>query len=42
VDECGEEEECETPQILTVLNETFQGVGVENESRPSQFLTIRD
>jgi len=23
VDECGEEEECEDPQILTVLNWTF-------------------
>jgi len=27
---------------LTVLNDTFQGVRVENESRASQFLTIQD
>jgi len=34
-DECGEEGECEDPQILTVLNETFEGVGVKKEFRPS-------
>jgi len=38
--ECEEKEECEDPQILTVLNETFPGVGVEIESRASQCLTI--
>jgi len=37
---CGEEGECEDPQILTVLNETCQEVGVKNESRASQLLTI--
>jgi len=40
--ECEEEEECENPQILTVINETFHGVEVENESRASQFLTSQD
>jgi len=41
-DEVEDEEECEDPQILTVLNDTFQELLVENESSASQFLTIQD
>jgi len=40
--ECEEEKECEDPQIFFVLNETFQGVGVENESRALKFLTFQE
>jgi len=42
VDECLEEEDWDDPQIVTVLDETFQGVVVKNESSASQFLPIQD